>query len=114
MIDKKQGRIRRSKQVRRKIAQLRAVRLLVHRSNTHIYAQVIDADAKRLHVHSLILNEDTGAVLAVNEEVLMHVDQAGGPRSAPFPPEVAALVAARRARDGDAHGPRTGGVGLAR
>ena len=48
MIDKKQGRIRRSKQVRRKIAQLRAVRLLVHRSNTHIYAQVIDADAKVL------------------------------------------------------------------
>ena len=46
MIEKKQGRIRRSKQTRRKIAELRAVRLLVHRSNTHIYAQVIDADAK--------------------------------------------------------------------
>ncbi len=48
MIEKKQGRIRRSKQTRRKLAELRAVRLLVHRSNTHIYAQVIDADAKVL------------------------------------------------------------------
>jgi large subunit ribosomal protein L18 len=46
MIEKKQGRIRRSKPTRRKIAELRAVRLQVHRSNTHIYAQVIDADAK--------------------------------------------------------------------
>ncbi len=46
MTDKKQARIRRSRQTRRKISELGAVRLLVHRSNTHIYAQVIDADAK--------------------------------------------------------------------
>ena len=48
MNQKKQGRIRRSKPTRAKIAELRAVRLQVHRSNTHIYAQVIDADAKVL------------------------------------------------------------------
>lgn len=46
MIEKKLARSRRSRQTRRKIAELGAVRLLVHRSNTHMYAQVIDADAK--------------------------------------------------------------------
>ena len=46
MIDKKQARIRRSRQTRRKIAELGAARLLVHRSNTHMYAQVVDAEAK--------------------------------------------------------------------
>ena len=46
MIEKKQARIRRSRQTRHKIAELGAVRLLVHRSNTHMYAQVIDAEAK--------------------------------------------------------------------
>ena len=46
MINKKQARTRRSKQTRRKIAELGATRLLVHRSNTHMYAQVVDAEAK--------------------------------------------------------------------
>jgi len=46
MIEKRQARIRRSRQTRRKIAELGAVRLLVHRSNAHMYAQVIDATAK--------------------------------------------------------------------
>ena len=48
MIEKRQARIRRAGQTRRKLAELGAVRLLVHRSNTHIYAQVIDAEAKVL------------------------------------------------------------------
>lgn len=43
MIDKKQSRLRRSRQTRAKIAELKAVRLTVNRSNSHIYAQVIDA-----------------------------------------------------------------------
>ena len=46
MIEKRQARIRRSRQTRRKIAELGAVRLLVHRSNTHMYAQVIDGEAR--------------------------------------------------------------------
>jgi large subunit ribosomal protein L18 len=41
MIDKKQARLRRSRQTRAKIAELKSVRLSVHRSNCHIYAQVI-------------------------------------------------------------------------
>ena len=43
MIDKKQARLRRARQTRAKIAELKAVRLSVHRSNLHIYAQVISA-----------------------------------------------------------------------
>lgn len=43
MVDKKQSRLRRSRRTRAKIAELGAVRLTVNRSNTHIYAQVIDA-----------------------------------------------------------------------
>ena len=43
MIEKKQSRMRRSRRTRAKIAELKVVRLTVNRSNTHIYAQVIDA-----------------------------------------------------------------------
>jgi large subunit ribosomal protein L18 len=48
MIEKKLARLRRARQTRLKIAELRAVRLSVHRSNGHIYAQVIDPAAKVL------------------------------------------------------------------
>ena len=37
-----QSRLRRARQTRAKIAELKIVRLTVHRSNSHIYAQVID------------------------------------------------------------------------
>ncbi|HTD90150.1 MAG TPA: 50S ribosomal protein L18 [Burkholderiales bacterium] len=43
MIEKKQSRMRRSRRTRAKISELKAVRLTVNRSNSHIYAQVIDA-----------------------------------------------------------------------
>ncbi len=43
MIEKKQSRMRRSRRTRAKIAELKTVRLTVNRSNSHIYAQVIDA-----------------------------------------------------------------------
>jgi large subunit ribosomal protein L18 len=48
MIDKKQQRLRRARQTRAKIAELRATRLSVHRSNSHIYAQVIDGTGGRV------------------------------------------------------------------
>ncbi|MBL8381381.1 MAG: 50S ribosomal protein L18 [Burkholderiales bacterium] len=40
-MDKNQSRLRRAKQTRRKIAELKINRLTVHRTNSHIYAQVI-------------------------------------------------------------------------
>ncbi len=39
-MDKKQARLRRARKTRAKIAELKMVRLAVHRSNCHIYAQV--------------------------------------------------------------------------
>jgi large subunit ribosomal protein L18 len=48
MIEKKQSRLRRSRRTRAKIAELKAVRLTVNRSNMHIYAQVIDATGSKV------------------------------------------------------------------
>jgi large subunit ribosomal protein L18 len=48
MIDKKASRIRRAQQTRIKIAQQNAVRLAIHRTNSHIYAQVIDATGAKV------------------------------------------------------------------
>ena len=42
-MDKKQSRLRRSRKTRARIAELKGERLLVHRTNCHIYAQIIDA-----------------------------------------------------------------------
>jgi large subunit ribosomal protein L18 len=39
-MDKKQTRLRRARKTRAKIAELKVVRLAVHRTNGHIYAQV--------------------------------------------------------------------------
>ena len=43
MIDKKISRLRRAAKTRATIARLNAVRMTVHRTNTHIYAQIFDA-----------------------------------------------------------------------
>ena len=48
MSHRNEARVRRAKATRAKIAQLRAVRLTVHRSNAHIYAQVIDAGGEKV------------------------------------------------------------------
>ena len=48
MYDKNEERLRRARQTRAKIAELRAVRLTVHRTNGHIYAQVIDASGSKV------------------------------------------------------------------
>jgi large subunit ribosomal protein L18 len=42
MSDKSIQRLRRARKTRAKIAELNSVRLTVHRSNYHIYAQVVD------------------------------------------------------------------------
>ena len=41
MFNKKQARLRRARKTRAKIAELKAVRLCVNRTNCHIYAQII-------------------------------------------------------------------------
>src|SRR2546428_12570185 len=57
MIDKKAARLRRASQTRRKIRELAAVRLAVHRTNTHIYAQLCSADGKVLTSASTVEKE---------------------------------------------------------
>ena len=57
MIDKKTARLRRASQTRRKIRELAAVRLAVHRTNTHIYAQLCSADGKVLTSASTVEKE---------------------------------------------------------
>jgi len=42
MFEKKPARLRRARSARAKSAEIKAVRLTVYRSNSHIYAQVID------------------------------------------------------------------------
>jgi large subunit ribosomal protein L18 len=58
MIEKKAARQRRAKQTRAKIAEMRAVRLTIHRSNSHIYAQVIDTTGGRILASASTLDPD--------------------------------------------------------
>jgi len=63
MFDRNRQRLRRARQTRSKIAELAVVRLTVHRSNCHIYAQVIDpSGAKVLATASTIEPEVRAAV----------------------------------------------------
>jgi large subunit ribosomal protein L18 len=48
MLNKKDQRIRRSRQTRARIAVQRVARLTVHRTNLHIYASVISEDGARI------------------------------------------------------------------
>src|SRR5512147_199959 len=57
-MDKKQSRSRRARQTRIRIAEQKAVRLCVHRSNCHIYAQIIsDCGSKVLAAASTVESE---------------------------------------------------------
>lgn len=47
-MDKKQTRLRRARKTRARIADLGATRLTVHRSNSHIYAQIIDGSGGKV------------------------------------------------------------------
>src|ERR1043165_8956429 len=62
MSDKTEARQRRAKATRARIRQLRVVRLTVHRSNTHIYAQVIDPTSKVLASASTAEKELRGSL----------------------------------------------------
>jgi large subunit ribosomal protein L18 len=57
-MDKKQSRLRRARRARGKIRELEAVRLSVHRTPRHIYAQIIDADGGRILVSASTLQAD--------------------------------------------------------
>jgi large subunit ribosomal protein L18 len=48
MFNKNLQRLRRARKTRAKIAEVAAVRLTVHRSNSHIYAQVVDPNGAKV------------------------------------------------------------------
>lgn len=58
-MDKKQARLRRARKSRAKIAELKAVRLLVHRTNCHIYAQIIDASGSKVLASASTLEKES-------------------------------------------------------
>ena len=57
-MDKKETRLRRARKTRAKIADLKVVRLSVHRTNSHIYAQVIDATGSKVLAAASSLDAD--------------------------------------------------------
>ena len=56
-MDKKQTRLRRATRSRAKIQELRVLRLSVHRTPRHIYAQILDPSSKVLAVASTLQKE---------------------------------------------------------
>ena len=57
-MNKKESRLRRARQTRVRIAQQRAVRLVVSRSNCHIYAQIIAPTGDRVLASASTLEAD--------------------------------------------------------
>ncbi|MBB5191420.1 large subunit ribosomal protein L18 [Silvimonas terrae] len=57
-MDKKETRVRRARKTRAKIAELKAVRLSVHRTNSHIYAQIIDETGGKVLVSASSLEKE--------------------------------------------------------
>jgi large subunit ribosomal protein L18 len=63
MIDKNSARLRRSRQTRSKIRELGAVRLSVHRTNTHIYANIVSAAGDKVLASASSVEKDVRAKL---------------------------------------------------
>ena len=63
MSDKNLARLRRARQTRLKIREVGAVRLTVHRTNTHIYAQITSPDGDKVIASASTLEKDVRAQL---------------------------------------------------
>lgn len=63
-MDKTQSRLRRARQTRIKIAELQVARLAVHRTNTHIYAQVFSPCGTKVLASASTLEAEVRAELA--------------------------------------------------
>ncbi|WP_374336919.1 50S ribosomal protein L18 [Methyloversatilis sp.] len=86
-MDKNISRLRRSRQTRARIAQLKAVRLSVHRSNSHIYAQVYSGCGTRV----------LAAASTIEESVRKEVSSGGNVKAATL---VGKLIAERALAQG--------------
>ena len=63
MIAKNDARLRRAKQTRHKIRELGAVRLTVHRTNSHIYAQITSPSGDKVLVSASSAEKDVRSQL---------------------------------------------------
>jgi len=63
-MDKKVARLRRARQTRAKLAELGVNRLAVHRTNMHIYANIISGDGTRVLVSASTAEPEVRAQLA--------------------------------------------------
>ncbi len=63
-MNTKQSRMRRSRKTRAKIAAVKAIRLAVNRTNTHIYAQIISADGGTILASASSNDKDLRAELS--------------------------------------------------
>lgn len=63
-MDKKQSRLRRARQTRSKIAELGVIRLAVHRTNLHIYANIISGDGAKVLVSASTVEAEVRNELA--------------------------------------------------
>jgi large subunit ribosomal protein L18 len=58
MADKNQARVRRARQTRLKIREIGAVRLTVHRTNSHIYAQITSSAGEKILASASTLEKE--------------------------------------------------------
>ena len=58
-----------------------------------VETQLLGHDAKRYRLFHAMYHEKSGDLLATGEHMLLYVDM-GGPRAAPFPPDIAERLAA--------------------
>ena len=63
MIDKNASRLRRARQTRLKIREIGAVRLTVHRTNAHIYAQITTPGGDKVLASASSVEKDLRAKL---------------------------------------------------
>ena len=58
MYNRKEARLRRARKTRAKIAELKAVRLCINRTNCHIYAQIISPCGSKVLASASTLDKD--------------------------------------------------------
>ncbi|MCX7896442.1 MAG: 50S ribosomal protein L18 [Rhodocyclaceae bacterium] len=63
-MSKKEARLRRARKTRAKIAELKVPRLTVHRTNCHIYAQVISGTGNRVLAAASTLEKEVRGQIA--------------------------------------------------
>ncbi|MGI6408408.1 MAG: 50S ribosomal protein L18 [Gammaproteobacteria bacterium] len=73
MNDKKVSRLRRARKARLKMHELEAVRLCVHRSSKHIYAQIIAADGSQVLASASTLDKSLREGVTGNVEAAKKV-----------------------------------------